>query len=162
MPLRLCWRLLNKQVYFQSFPHPKCVRIEMVNIPNQTFAGGWSVGRCPIAANCSPESHFSMEFKLLLNSVTHLSKWDHWTRLVCTRCNKIGMFSSLKMRMFDFFDNRDKCCKPGFLRGNIWVNFPRTGKMVKMWHLFIFWSSAATKQFDFLNFSQLFWRVFTR
>ena len=110
---------MAQQVYFQSFPHPKCVRIEMVNIPNQTFASGWSVGRCPIAANCSPESHFSMEFKLLLNSVTHLSKWDHWTRLVCTWCNKIGMFSSLKMRMFDFFDNRDKCCKPGFLRGNI-------------------------------------------
>ena len=85
----MCWRLLNKQVYFQSFAHPKCVRIEMVNIPNQTSTSGWSVGRCPIVANCSPESHFSMEFKLLLNSVTHLSKWDHWTRLVCTQCNKL-------------------------------------------------------------------------
>ena len=27
--------------------------------------------------------------------------------------------SFLLKRMFDFFDNRDKCCKPGFLRGNI-------------------------------------------
>ena len=38
----------------------------------------------------------------------------------------------------------------------IWVNFPRTGKMGKMWHLYFFWSSAVTKRFDFFfNFSQL-------
>ena len=35
---------------------------------------------------------------------------------------------------------------------NIWVNFPRTGKMVKKWH-FLFSSSAVTKRFDFFNFS---------
>ena len=43
------------------------------------------------------------------------------------------------------------------------VKFPRTGKMVKMWHFFyIFWSSAVTKQFDFFNFFQLFWINFAR
>ena len=35
----------------------------------------------------------------------------------------------------------------------IWVNFPRTGKMVEIWHFSIFWSSAVTKRFDFFNFS---------
>ena len=44
--------------------------------------------------------------------------------------------------------------------GLIWVNFPRTGKMVKMWHFFC--SSAVTKRFDLFNFSQLFWRDFAR
>ena len=34
---------------------------------------------------------------------------------------------------------------------NIWVNFPRAGKMVKMWHLSIFWSSAVTRRFDFFQ-----------
>ena len=34
----------------------------------------------------------------------------------------------------------------------IWVNFPRTGKMVKMWHFFVFFSSPVTKLFDFFNF----------
>ena len=28
----------------------------------------------------------------------------------------------LLKRMFDFFDNRDKCRKPGFLRGNIYTS----------------------------------------
>ena len=41
---------------------------------------------------------------------------------------------------------------------DIWVNFLRTGKMVKMW--LFFWTSAVTKRFDFFNFSQLFWRDF--
>ena len=45
---------------------------------------------------------------------------------------------------------------------HIWVNFPRTGKMVEIWHFSIFWSSAVTKRFDFFNFSQLFWRNFVR
>ena len=36
----------------------------------------------------------------------------------------------------------------------IWVIFPRTGKVVKMWIFFIFWSSAVTKWFDFLNCSE--------
>ena len=38
----------------------------------------------------------------------------------------------------------------------IWINFPRTRKMVKMWHFKIFWTSALTKRFDFFNFSQMF------
>ena len=36
---------------------------------------------------------------------------------------------------------------------HIWVKFPGTGKMVKMWHFFtFFWSSAVTKRFDFSTF----------
>ena len=35
---------------------------------------------------------------------------------------------------------------------DIWVNFSRTGKMVKMWHFSIFFSSAVTERFDFFNF----------
>ena len=32
---------------------------------------------------------------------------------------------------------------------DIWFNFPRTWKMVKMWLFLFFWSSAVTKLFDF-------------
>ena len=49
---------------------------------------------------------------------------------------------------------------PGLVIYNIWVNFPRTGKMVKMWHFFIFCGFAVTKRFDLFNCSQLFWRDF--
>ena len=34
----------------------------------------------------------------------------------------------------------------------LWVKFPRTGKMVKIWHFEFFWSSTVTKQFDFFIF----------
>ena len=41
---------------------------------------------------------------------------------------------------------------PKFCKAHIWVRFPRTGKMVEMWHLFLFfWSSSVTKQFDFFQ-----------
>ena len=39
-----------------------------------------------------------------------------------------------------------------------WVRFLRRGKISKMWHFFILWSSTVIKWFDFFNFFQLFWR----
>ena len=43
---------------------------------------------------------------------------------------------------------------------SLWINFSGTGKIVKIWHFFIlFWSSFATKQFDFC---QLFSTVLKR
>ena len=58
----------------------------------------------------------------------------------------------------NFIDDRDNppgaSLHPTFL--HIWVNFPKTGKMVKMWNFFyFFWSSAVTKLFDVFDFSQL-------
>ena len=44
----------------------------------------------------------------------------------------------------------------------IWVNFPRTEKLVKKAFFKFFCSSAVTKRFDFFNFSQLFGRDFLR
>ena len=56
------------------------------------------------------------------------------------------------------YHRKDISCAFGFR-----VNFPWTGKMVKMWHFFHYiWSFAVTKWFDRLNFSQLFWRDFAR
>ena len=44
---------------------------------------------------------------------------------------------------------------------HIWVNFPRTGKMVKLWHFLIFFLELCCDQtvWFFFNFSQLFWKV---
>ena len=48
------------------------------------------------------------------------------------------------------FEILQQCLQQLYHRSHIWVNFPRTGKMVKMWHFFyFFWSSAVTKRFDF-------------
>ena len=46
------------------------------------------------------------------------------------------------------------------LKSHILVRFSRTGKMVKMWQLSLFWSSSLTKRFNFFNFSHLFRREF--
>ena len=43
--------------------------------------------------------------------------------------------------------------KWAMVRLEVWDNFSRTGRMVKIWHFFIIFSSAVTKLF---NFSQLF------
>ena len=45
---------------------------------------------------------------------------------------------------------------------HIWVTFPRTGKMVEMWHFFIFLELCCDQTVLFFIFSQLFWRDFVR
>ena len=93
-----------------------------------------------------------------------------------------GEFVQLKdsnlARGFLFFDKHRHCTVPWYFcgvltlqikKGRVWLTIfygsisPGRGKWSKCGIFSFFWSSAVTKRFDFFfNFSQLFWRDFSR
>ena len=68
---------------------------------------------------------FDNQIETSMQSIVHLYKHhenerESQKRLLCDPDFIHNYFLLLK-RMFDFFNNRNKCHKPGFLRGNIYT-----------------------------------------
>ena len=69
---------------------------------------------------------FDNQIETSMQSIVHLYKHhenerESQKRLLCDP-DLIHNYFLLLKRMFDFFNNRNKCHKPGFLRGNIYTS----------------------------------------